>query len=36
VHPGILARLALDLLGIGSFEESSQFRAELREMIKQL
>ena len=36
VRPGILPRLSLDLLGIGMFEERSQLRAELREMIKQL
>ena len=34
--PGVLLRLSLDLLGIGLFEESSQLRAELGEMIKQL
>ena len=36
MRPGILPRLSLDLLGIGLFEESRQFSAELREMIKQL
>ena len=34
--PGVLPRLSLDPLGIGLFEEGSQLRAELREMIKQL
>jgi hypothetical protein len=36
VRPGILPRLSLDLLRIRLFEESRQFRTELREMIKQL
>jgi hypothetical protein len=36
VRPGILPRLSLDLLGIGLFEESCQFRAKLGEMIEQL
>ena len=36
MRPGVLPRLPLDLLGIGMFEERSQLRAELREMIKQL
>jgi len=36
VGPGVLPRLSLDPLGIGLFEEGSQLRAELREMIKQL
>ena len=36
MRPGILPRLSLDLLGIGVFEESCQFRAKLGEMIKQL
>ena len=36
MRPGILPRLSLDLLGIGLFEESCQFRAKLGEMIKQL
>ena len=36
MRPGILLRLSFDLLGIGMFEERSQLRAELREMIKQL
>ena len=36
MSPGILPRLSLDLLGIRLFEESRQFRTELREMIKQL
>jgi hypothetical protein len=36
VRSGILLRLSLDFLGIGLFEESSQLRAELWEMIKQL
>jgi hypothetical protein len=36
VRPGILSRLLVNLLSIGVFEESRQFRAELGEMIKQL
>ena len=36
MRPGILPRLSLDFLGIGLFEESRQFRAELWEMIEQL
>ena len=36
MSPGILPRLSLDLLRIRLFEESRQFRTELREMIKQL
>lgn len=36
MRPGVLPRLPLDLLGIGMFQERSQLRAELREMIKQL
>src|SRR5215475_6993690 len=36
MRPGILTRLSFDLLGIGVFEESPQFGAELGEMIEQL
>ena len=36
MRPRILLRLSLNLLGIGIFEESSQLRAEFREMIQQL
>ena len=36
MRPGILFCLSLDFLGIGLFEESRQFRAELWKMIKQL